>query len=100
MSDHPLDSDDFTTRYRALRDDIAKKSALRPKADNQGRRIGPVVLYEHDSHGMLIGAVEQPAPTVPVAAEAEPTGPQMPRPNVAQGTSGSVHNTTEALMQA
>jgi hypothetical protein len=56
MSDvHPFRQKDSAARQRAIQDDIAAKSATRPRVNSQGSPIDPPRLYEYDALGKLIG---------------------------------------------
>jgi hypothetical protein len=89
MTAHEFLSPDVTTRTRALAEDIARKTSVRPKVDNQGRRIGEPVAWVYDAHGKLLHRHE---PLVEDAVQpiVEPVQPIM-KPNPAQGSGGSGH---------
>lgn len=63
MSDvHPFRAKDIADRKRALEDNIAAKSATRPRVNSQGTPLDPPKLYRYDSLGKLIGPADDTPP--------------------------------------
>ena len=58
MTIHPFDQKDSAARQRAIQDDIRAKAATRPRVNNQGHPLDPLIQYRYDDHGALIGPVD------------------------------------------